>query len=76
MHNDRSLVNYAEEIGGVFSQGDIEAIPFNHWKLDCEWLVLVIDNPYGAFVSVEALTAKEACTQAIYKYNNLRDDNE
>jgi len=74
MNSIKKMEEYADETGGVFSFGEIEAIPYNHWKQECEWMVLVIDPPAnGAFIPVSALTAKDACTLAIYHYGEMRD---
>ena len=69
-----NLEKYAEEIGGVFSIDDIEAIPYNHWRQDCQWMVLVVEpNLSSAFVPVEALTPREACTLAIKHYLHFKE---
>ena len=70
MDQIRNLAEYSEEVGGVFIYENIEAIPFNHWKKDCEWLILITDltDSQVYFVPIRALTAKEACAQAIHKY--------
>lgn len=73
----QKMVEYSEETGGLFSAGNIEAIPYNHWRKDFEWLVMVIEPlSGGAFVTVEALTAREACTTAIYKYLTMKENDE
>lgn len=65
------------EIGGVFHYGNLEAVPYNHWKQDCKWLVLLIDPPdIGAFISVTALTAREACQAAFLQYNTTLEDDD
>ena len=74
MNSVRNLEKYAEETGGIFSFDDLEAIPYNHWKKDCEWLVLIIDvSELGAFVPVTALTAREACIIAISHYTYMKE---
>ena len=66
---------YAEDIGGVFSEGDFEAIPYNHWKQDCEWIVIVLaPEDFVAFVPVSALNPREACSIAIQTYLGTYDD--
>lgn len=70
----KHMIEYSEETGGIYSSGNIEAIPYNHWRKDYEWLVMILDPPeHAAFIPVEALTAREACTQAIYKYSYIKD---
>lgn len=64
----RGLQKYADEVGGVFTFDEIEAIPYNHWKKDCEWLVFLVDGDEGAFIPVTALTARQACEWAVFKY--------
>lgn len=69
-HIDRHE-EYAEEVGGVFSCEDLEAIPFNHWKKDCEWLILLLDlaDDTTFFIPVRARTAREACAVAFHNYS-------
>lgn len=63
-----NLIMYANDIGGVHNFEDIEAIPYNHWKKDCEWVVLLILPKQAMFIPVKARTAKDACEQAVLKY--------
>lgn len=78
MHQIKSPEEYAEEVGGIFSSGDLEAIPFNHWKKDCEWIILVLDltDSSNAFIPVQALTAREACDLAFSQYNHYLEEND
>lgn len=73
MIRGETLKDYSEEVGGVFSQEEIEAIPYNHWKKDCEWMVLVSKAERHLFVPVSALTAREACDIAIQFFKLLED---
>lgn len=70
----KPLQTFADETGGVFTFDEIEAIPYNHWKKDYEWIVFIIDEDEGAFISVNALTAKEACETALFKYSLWKGD--
>ena len=64
-----SIAKYADKIGGVFHFEDIELIPYNHWKKDMEWLVMIVlGNDLGAFIPVRAYTAREAALKAIANY--------
>lgn len=68
---------YGDEVGGVFSVDDLEIIPFNHWKKDMEWLVLIVDSPReGCFIAVNAYTVQEAVVVALQRYNQSGDDYE
>jgi hypothetical protein len=72
-----NLEEYAEDMGGIFHFGDVEAIPYNHWRKDYEWLVFVMQLPfYSAFVPVKALTAREACETAVLKFSFWKEDDE
>jgi len=69
MNSLNDMVKYAEELGGVFNFDELEAIPYNHWKKDFEWLVFIMDYPgHAAWITVTALTPREACQEAIKKY--------
>lgn len=75
MQSIKFMAHYAESIGGIFTDGEIEAIPYNHWKRDMEWMVLVVESPkYGAFIPVEAYTAREAALKAIEEFIILKED--
>ncbi len=73
MSGIESLTNYAEEVGGIFRFDDMQVVPYNHWRKDCEWIVLIIEGPSesAAVIPVKALTAKEACSLAINLYTNI-----
>ena len=72
MNDKEVILEYMDEVGGVFHFGPFEAIPYNHWKKDFEWLVLIMEEKeFCAFVPVKALTAREACQEAVYKINYL-----
>ena len=74
MHSVSLMSSYLDEVGGFFSEENIEAIPYNHWKKDNEWLVLVLEAPiYGAFIPVTALTAREAVCQAIAEFKIIKE---
>lgn len=52
-----------------YVKDNLEAVPYNHWKYDTEWLVYITDkDKKGAFISVEALDEAEAVKLAIYHY--------
>lgn len=66
-------MNYFIEPEGVYeegySNGYLDAVPYNHWKKDCAWNVMVCDqDDRKAFISVSALTPEEAVRLAIIKY--------
>lgn len=75
MKNPDGIEEYIEEVGGIYYIHDMQAIPYNHWKRDCEWIVLLFDKQKSvSFIQVCALTAREACEIAIYKFFcNLED---
>jgi hypothetical protein len=71
--------NYADEVGGVYQIDEFEIIPYNHWKKDNEWIVLVLSMElpqHGSFIPVQAYTAREAAQIALNKYQNWRTDYE
>lgn len=78
MNQIRNLEDYADEVGGIYSYDEFEAIPFNHWKKDCEWIIFLTDLSISKvyFIPVRALTAREACEEAIsiVNYNQEDDD--
>ena len=78
MKQSRNLESYAEEVGGVYSFDEFEAIPFNHWKKDYEWLIFVTDLGLSKvyFVPVRALTAREACAEAIFRIKDNQEDDD
>ena len=68
------LQEYVNELGGVFEVDGCEAVPFNHWKKDMEWAVLILSRrlPYrGGFFCARATTAREAVFIAMEKFHNL-----
>jgi len=70
------MEKYAEEVGGVFSFEEFDAIPYNHWKQDCDWNVIVLEGDEALFYLVEALTAREACTIAIKQHIYEKGDDD
>lgn len=75
MYRLNSMGEYADQVGGVFYWDDYEAIPYNHWKRDCKWLVLILlGENHGAFIPVDALTPREACMRAINEYKNIQEE--
>jgi len=75
MRKIEEFAGYLDEVGGVYSEGPIEALPYNHWKLDMEWLVLVINPPKnGAFIPVTAYTAREAACKAINEFKYIEEE--
>lgn len=72
----KSLEEYCEEIGCGVSFDELAAFPFNHWKQDCEWLVLLInyEQKISTIVPVRARTAEKACVAAVEKYNELVEE--
>lgn len=44
---------------------DIIAVPFNHWKKDCEWMVVIIIDGKSMMLWLEANTPEEASRKAI-----------
>lgn len=72
--NDSDILNYAAQIGGKYAQDNIQAIPYNHWKQDCEWLVLVLDpDSVSMFIPVCARDAEKAVDIAIKRFRFFRD---
>lgn len=64
---------YANEVGGIYHIGDFEVIPYNHWKKDMEWMVLVLEREeyqYGSFIPVRAHSVREAVQLALKLYTN------
>lgn len=59
-----------EELAGTFYRGDIEITPYNHWKSDCEWMVMIVHLKKWqcVFLHIEARTTEEAISQALDKY--------
>ena len=79
MNSIKNMKKYAQEMGAVFSYGEVVAIPYNHWKKDYEWLVFIMaDHFRGAFVPVYALTPEEACNIAIktFSFNQKEEEND
>ncbi len=76
MNQIRNLSEYAEEVGGAFTYEEIEAIPFNHWKKDCEWIIFLTDLSVSSvyFIPVRARTAEEACAEAVYQFYQSTED--
>lgn len=71
------LRDLADDIGGVFHSEDYEVLPFNHWKKDNTWMVMILPpHNVAAFIPVEALTARSAAISALelYKYIKEEDD--
>jgi len=63
------VISYTDKVGGIYHDGNLEAIPYNHWRKDCEWLVLVIkDSKAVRFIPITAITSKDAAMTAIYKF--------
>jgi len=68
---------YADQVGGVFDLGPLEAIPYNHWKRDMEWIVLLFgDKDEASIIEVRAYTAREAVMRAVRKYRLMEEENE
>lgn len=68
---------YAEAVGGVVSDGEIEAIPFNHWKQDCEWMVMIIEGRHSlVFIPSTGRTVREAVYNAIDLYLGADTDDD
>lgn len=77
MNNADGFNSYAEKVGGVFDLGPFEAIPYNHWKKDMEWMVILFNkNDDAALIEVRAHTPREAVQRAIRKYNLLEEEYE
>lgn len=76
--NEADGVNsYADQVGGVFDFGPIEAIPYNHWKRDMEWIVLIFgDKTEASIIEVRAHTPREAVMRAIRKYRLMEEEYE
>lgn len=76
--NDADGVNsYADQVGGVFDLGPLEAIPYNHWKRDMEWIVILFDKAdKAAIIEVRAYTPREAVMRAIRKYRLMEEEDE
>ena len=75
MNTTKKEEEYLFEIEGIFYWGDWQIIPYNHWKNDCEWLVVIPDSETSAvFVTVTALNPKEACVLAMIQYKNVLED--
>ena len=69
MDNPMFYCEYADQVGGVFNFDKTEVIPFNHWKRDMEWLVMII--PFlkiGVSITVKAYSASEAAQKAYEIY--------
>ncbi len=77
MNPSRDILVYESKARGVFYYEDIEAVPFNHWKQDCEWLILLIDlsDSVSYFIPITALTAAEACSKAIDQFYQSWEEN-
>jgi hypothetical protein len=52
---------------------EIYAIPFNHWKMDNEWMILIIIDGESYMEWLTAASPEEASTLALEKI--LRDIN-
>lgn len=71
---DESLFRDAQKNFNPYkSFNEIYAIPFNHWKLDNEWLVLIIVEGESYIEWLTAMSPEEASTVALEKI--LRDYN-
>lgn len=75
MYNSKKEEENLVEIDGAFYWGEWQLIPFNHWKNDCEWLVVVPEGATSAvFITVTALSPQEACLLATIQYKNAKEE--
>lgn len=66
-----------EEHGGFYHFENLEVLPYNHWRKDFAWVVVVIDRPAQiAFIPVNALTPREACSKAVALYLDKEEEDE
>lgn len=76
------VFNYEDEDRGFFFYEGIDALPFNHWKSDRDWVVFIYEISSEDFdeswknpltIIVEANTPVEACDCALYKLKLSRE---
>lgn len=68
---------YGESSAAFFSIGGFSATPFNHFWIDTDWLVYLMEDEEAlGYFPVSALDPTEACELAIQTYLQLREGRE
>ena len=78
LHKEYEVKNNFKEKRGTFYGADgIKVIPYNHWKKDTEWSVMVLDSegPLEIF-QISARTHEEAILKALEYFYDLEENND
>lgn len=71
------LRDLVDEMGGVYHRDGYDVLPFNHWKKDDLWMVLVLPpSNLPAFLPVRSLTSKDAALEALEFYHYIKETDE
>lgn len=66
------LVRYFDQLGGVFTCEEYEVLPYNHWRKDNEWLVLICHKDECIIWFINALSARDAAFESLQEYLEMQ----
>lgn len=76
--NNELLKKSIRNGGFCFHYPNMQVFVYNHWELDCQWIVIISEEDADKllFLMAFALTAEDACEKAVNVFKCKRENNE